>query len=40
MANAIKSQQDILTKLGIHKLNPMQEEAVPVIEKTINTILL
>jgi len=40
MANAIKSQQDILTKLNIRQLNPMQEEAVPVIEKTANTMLL
>lgn len=40
MANTIKSQQDILTKLNIHALNPMQEEAVSVIEATTNTILL
>jgi len=40
MANIIKSQQDILTKLNIHVLNPMQEEAIPVIETTTNTILL
>ena len=40
MANRIKEQQDILTKLNIHALNPMQEEAISVIETTTNTILL
>lgn len=40
MANSIKNQQDILAKLNIHVLNPMQEEAVSVIETTTNTILL
>lgn len=40
MANHIKSQQDILEKLNIQALNAMQEEAVPVIEDTTNTILL
>lgn len=40
MANVIKDQQDILAKLNIYELNPMQEEAIPVIEKTTNTILL
>jgi len=40
MANTIKEQQDILTKLNIHVLNPMQEEAISVIEKTTNTVLL
>lgn len=40
MANEIKNQQDILAKLNITALNPMQEEAIPVIEKTTNTILL
>ena len=40
MANIIKNQQDILTKLNIQALNPMQEEAVSVIETTTNTILL
>lgn len=40
MANNIRAQQDILTKLNIHLLNPMQEEAITVIEKTTNTILL
>ena len=40
MANSIKNQQDILTKLNIHTLNPMQEEAVSVIETTTNTVIL
>lgn len=40
MANEIKDQQDILAKLNISALNPMQEEAIAVIEKTANTILL
>jgi len=40
MANSIKNQQDILIKLNIHALNPMQEEAISVIETTTNTILL
>ena len=40
MANSIKGQQDILTKLNIHVLNPMQEEAISVIETTTNTIIL
>ena len=40
MANTIKDQQDILTKLNIHTLNPMQEEAIAVIETTANTVLL
>ena len=40
MANTIKNQQDILTKLNIHRLNPMQQEAIAVIETTANTILL
>lgn len=40
MANTIKEQQDILAKLNIHELNPMQVEAIAVIEKTTNTILL
>ena len=34
MANDIKDQQDILAKLNIHTLNPMQVEAIAVIEKT------
>ncbi len=40
MANSIKNEQDILTKLNIHALNPMQVEAISVIETTANTILL
>lgn len=40
MANTIKDQQDILSKLNIRVLNPMQEEAISVIEKNTNTILL
>ena len=40
MANTIKDQQDILAKLNIHALNPMQEEAIAVIESNTNTILL
>ena len=40
MPNEIKNQQDILAKLNIAALNPMQEEAIAAIEKTANTILL
>ena len=40
MANNIKNQEEILAKLNITALNPMQEEAVSVIETTENTILL
>ncbi len=40
MANIIKEQQDILTKLNIHELNPMQAEAISVIENTTNTVIL
>ncbi|SRX55897.1 DEAD/DEAH box helicase [Aequorivita sp. CIP111184] len=40
MANEIKDQQDILAKLNIAALNPMQEEAIALIGKTANTILL
>ncbi|MCX7548140.1 DEAD/DEAH box helicase [Xanthomarina sp. F1114] len=40
MANNIKDQQDILDKLNIHELNPMQKEAIPIIETTTNTVLL
>lgn len=40
MANNIKSQQDILDKLNINGLNPMQQDAKEVIEKTENTIVL
>ncbi len=40
MANNIRGQQDILAKLNIKRLNPMQEEALSVIPSTTNTILL
>ena len=40
MANRIKEQHDILSKLNIYELNPMQEEAIAVIETTPNTMLL
>ena len=40
MANNIRNQQDILEKLNISALNPMQEEALAVIGKTTNTVLL
>jgi superfamily II DNA/RNA helicase len=40
MANNIKEQQEILDKLNITELNPMQEEAISIIETTTNTILL
>ena len=40
MANSIKTQEDILEKLQIEALNPMQEEATSVIEKNNNTIFV
>ncbi len=40
MANNIKAQQEILEKLKIYSLNPMQEEALDVIKNNANTILL
>ena len=40
MTNRIKEQQDILDKLKIYSLNPMQEEALDVINNNANTILL
>src|SRR5699024_10469398 len=40
MADIIKTRQEILDKLGIEKLHPMQEEAIEVIEKTENTVVL
>lgn len=40
MANNIKDQQDILDKLNIQTLHPMQREAIDVIGATTNTILL
>jgi superfamily II DNA/RNA helicase len=40
MANDIKSQNDILAKLNIKALNPMQEEAVSIIDSNTNTVIL
>ncbi|WP_027126830.1 DEAD/DEAH box helicase [Gelidibacter mesophilus] len=40
MANSIKDQQDILDKLNIQSLHPMQREAIAVIGSNTNTILL
>ncbi|AQS93189.1 helicase [Polaribacter sp. BM10] len=40
MANHIKDQKEILQKLNISQLNPMQEEAIATIKKNTNTILL
>ncbi len=40
MANSIKEQQEILEKLKIYALNPMQEEALDAIKNNANTILL
>lgn len=40
MANSIKNQEDILSKLNIYELNEMQNEAISVIDKTSNTIIL
>ncbi len=40
MANSIRTQQEILEKLQIAALNPMQKEAIAVIETTTNTVLL
>jgi len=40
MANTIKEQQQILDKLNITQLNSMQEDAIPVIETSTNTVLL
>jgi superfamily II DNA/RNA helicase len=40
MANSIKSQEEILQKLNIQTLNPMQLEAIPIIEEGANTLLL
>ncbi len=40
MANTIRNQQDILEKLKISALNTMQEEAISVIGKSVNTVLL
>ncbi len=40
MANNIKSQQEILSKLNIKALNSMQEEALLAISSAANTVLL
>jgi len=40
MENQQKGQEEILHKLNIHTLNPMQEEAIESIESNANTILL
>lgn len=40
MANRIKEQQDILEKLSIYTLNPMQEEALETINNNTDTIVL
>lgn len=40
MANSIREQQQILEKLNIYELNPMQQEAITVIQAHANTILL
>ena len=40
MANTIKDQSEILEKMGIAKLNPMQEEACEVIGANANVVLL
>ena len=36
----MKNQQDILSKLNIDALNPMQEDAIAVISSSVNSILL
>jgi len=40
MAEPLKTQSEILQKLNITALNPMQMEALETIPKTVNTILL
>lgn len=40
MSNSIKNNQEILDKLGIEKLNPMQEEALQIIAENNNVVLL
>ena len=40
MAEPVKNQTEILEKLNISALNPMQEEALHIIPNTANTILL
>ena len=40
MANSVKEQQDILDKLKIRALNPMQQEASATIDANTNTVIL
>lgn len=40
MANTVKNQTEILSKLNIYQLNPMQEEAIDVIVENESTIIL
>ncbi len=40
MADNLKNQQEILEKLGIADLNAMQKEAIPIIEKSTDIVLL
>lgn len=40
MANTIKNQEEILNKLNIYQLNPMQEEAIDAIVGNESTIIL
>ncbi len=40
MANNIKEQEEILAKLNIYELNEMQKEAISVVSKTKNTVIL
>ena len=40
MANSVKEQQDILDKLQIRALNPMQQEASATIDANTNTVIL
>jgi len=40
MANNVKAQQEILEKLNIYELNPMQNQALEAIHKNEKTILL
>ena len=40
MANNIKGEQEILDKLGIEKLNPMQDESYPAIQNNSDIVLL
>ena len=40
MANDVKTRKELLNKLKIERLNPMQEEALLAISSTSNTVLL